>query len=244
LGNAGLKQLGALAFCSGFGALLLTQSRGGLVALGITLLLAVFGLVEGRSKQLVIVAGICLLTFSLYLVGSALNPEHLGGIEETSSMGRLILWGVAWNLFANSPLFGAGLWNFHLLYGDYIHLSWLPSMIVGTASLYFQLLSETGVIGFGAFCGLVVVAVRSSRRLQGSSDLIGKLLGFAAIWSLCSVLIHGFVESPLENPQTGTMLWTLFALIAAKNRLDADGFLSAKKLDPSISINGLADLRS
>jgi O-antigen ligase len=244
LSNAGLKRLGALAFCSGSIALFLTQSRGGLVAHGLILLLAVFGLVKGRSKQLVLVAGLCVLTLLLYLAGSVLSPEHLGSIEDTSSAGRLILWATAWNIFANSPLFGAGLWNFHLLYREYFQVSWLPPTILGTHNIYLQLLSETGLCGFLAFLGLIAIAVRNARRLQRSSDHFSKLLGFAALWSLCSLLIHGFVESPLENPQLGTMLWTLLALIAAKMRLDEVGARLPAKLAPAISLNGLAEMGS
>jgi O-antigen ligase len=244
MGNAGQKRLGALTFCSGSVALFLTQSRGGLVALGLTVLLAVFGLVKGRGKQLVLLAGLCLLTFLMYLAGSVLSPEHLGAIEDTSSLGRIILWATAWNIFADSPLFGAGLWNFHLLYREYFQVSWLPPMILGTHNMFLQLLSETGLCGFVAFLGLVIIAIRNALRLQRSSDQLGRLLGFAALWSFCSLLIHGLVESPLENPQIGTMLWILFALIAAKNRLDSGGLLARKKQAPASPFNGLAALGS
>ena len=244
LGQPGLKQLGATAFCFGFVAILLTQSRGGTVTLGLTFLLAVFGLVKSRGRQLLLAAGLCLLTFVLYLAGSALSPEHLGGIEDTSSLGRLILWAAAWNIFAGSPLFGAGLWNFQKIYGEYIQTSFLPPMILGTHNIYFQLLSETGICGFAAFLGLIVIGFRNALRLQRSSDHLGKLLGFAVFWSLCSVLIHGVVESPLENSAIGTSLWILLALVAAKIRLDAGQPLPQKKLAPAISLNGLAEMES
>jgi hypothetical protein len=234
LGDSRLKRLGLVAFCSAFVALFLTQSRGGLVALWLTLLLAVLGLVKGRRKQLVMVGGLCVVSFSLYFAGSVLSPEHLGGIEDTSSIGRLILWAAAWNIFANSPLFGAGLWNFQILYSEYFKISWLPPMILGTHNLYLQLLSETGIFGFLAFLGLIFKGVRNSIRLQHSFDPLSNLLGFAALWGLCSLLIHGFVEAPLENPSIGTLLWTLLALIAAKNRLDARRSELTEKLVPAV----------
>jgi O-antigen ligase len=244
LGSACLKRLGAVAFCSGFIALFITQSRGGLVALGVTLLVAIVGLVRGRSKQMIFIVGLSLMIFLLYLAGTTLSPEHLGGIEDTSSVGRLILWGIAWNLFGSSPLFGVGLWNFPKIYGQYIQISFLPPMILGTHNIYLQLLSETGGCGFVAFFGLIIIAFRNALRLQRSPDHLGKLLGFAVLWSLCSVLIHGFVESPLENPPIGNLLWILFALIAVKIRLDARRPLPQEKLVPAIPSNGLAELGS
>ncbi len=228
LGNPGLKRLGALTLCCGSVALFLTQSRGGLVALGSIFVLAIFRVVRGRGKQLALISGLSLLIFGVYLTGKVVSPEHLGGIEDTSAAGRLVMWGIAWNLFANSPLFGAGLWNFPQLYGQYIQTPWLPPGVLGTHNLYFQLLSETGACGLVTFFGLVVIAFRAARRLQRSTDAFGKLLGFAGLWSLGSFLIHGFVESPLENPPIGTLLWTLLALVAAAIRLDAKTLLPQK----------------
>lgn len=220
LGRGKWKRLGGVAFFISVIALICTQSRGGLVAFGCVLILAILYFVYGWRRQTMLICGLVVLTLSFYLIGSALNPEHLGELEQGSSVGRLVLWGIALNLFFGSPLYGVGIGNFQNLYGQFISIPWIGSGLYGVHNLYLQLLCETGIMGFGTFFVLIAMAVHEARRQwRSSSDFLSKALGFGVLGAITATLVHGFVDFVIEtSPQVGALFWILLALLAARAR--------------------------
>ena len=217
IGSSGeWKKLGAWTLVLGGITLGLTQSRGGLVAFGCALALAIFYFVESWRKQLVLLAGLLVLASGFYALGGVLSPTHLGEIGDATGASRLLFWATAWDLWVHSPVFGVGFGNFQMLYGSYIHVSWIPEGQFGVHNLYLQLLSETGLIGFLAFVLLAFFAVREARRQLRSKDSFNKVLGFGIIGMIATLFVHGFVDFVVEvSPQFGTLFWTLLALLAA-----------------------------
>lgn len=215
------RRVGAWTLFLGVVALACTQSRGGLVGFSCVAILAVFQFVQRWRKRVLLVAGLIVLALGFYAVGRVLNPEHLGEIEETTAVSRLFFWSTAWDLFLGSPLYGIGIGNFEVLYGDYIHLSWIPPGQYGVHNLYLQLLSETGLLGFVAFFTLLFLALREARRqLRCSSDFLSQVLGFGVLGAVLAMLVHGFVDFVMEaSPQFGTLFWALLALLAVNCRL-------------------------
>jgi putative inorganic carbon (hco3(-)) transporter len=215
------KKLGAWTFAMGGVTLGLTQSRGGLVAFGCVLLLGIFYFVESWRKRLVLLAGLFVLASGVYVLGEVLNPTHLGEIEDITAASRLLFWATAWDMWVHSPVFGVGFGNFQMLYGSYIHVSWIPEGQFGVHNLYLQLLSETGLIGFLAFVLLAFFAVREARRQLRSKDTFSRLLGFGVIGMMTTLFVHGFVDFVVAaSPQFGTLFWTLLALLVANTAIN------------------------
>jgi O-antigen ligase len=221
VGTKAWKKTGGWTLLLGAIALACTQSRGGIVAFGCVIGLAIFLFVPGWPKRILFAAGLIALALSVFFLGSLLNPAHLGEIEEITAASRLLFWVTAWNFFLGSPMWGIGIGNFQALYGWEIDPLLIPSGQFGVHNLYLQFLSEAGLLGFLAFSVLLIVAIREARRQwHASPDFLGRALGFGVLGATVAMLVHGFVDFVMEaSPQFGTVFWVLFALLVANGRL-------------------------
>lgn len=218
LGKGKWKKLGAWTLGLGFTALVCTQSVGGLVAFGCVLVLAILCFVTGSRKKLFLLVGLCVLVSGFYVVREVLNPVHVGETVGYDAATRLLLWGVAWDLFVHSPILGVGWGNFVELYGPYLSsFSFIPPGVFAVHNIYLQFLTETGLVGFATFSSLFFLATREARRqMVATGDGIDRALSFGVLGALLTVLVHGFVDFLFGvSPPFGTLFWTLLALLVA-----------------------------
>lgn len=159
-------------------AAVFTYSRGALLGLGVVLSLL---FLRVKRKALVL-----MLVVPAFLVAISFVPEKLihraSTIEtyqlDTSAMGRIQAWGVAWNI-ASSHGLGAGFaldfidiprWN---SYTNFV-IEWSPR-VVSAHSIYFQVLGEHGFIGLILFLLLVISTLQTfgqvKRIARKSEDL-------------------------------------------------------------------------
>jgi|SRR5580692_5564874 O-antigen ligase len=222
LGQGQWKKIGGYTFWLGSLALFSTQSIGGLVGFLAILLLAVFCFVKSHKKRLVLLAGVCAFACILYVLFPFISPAHTQEYIESDASTRLFLWVSAWNLFTQSPVMGVGWGNFTDVYGlDFA--SFEPGK-VAAHNIYLQLLSETGLVGFGAFLYLAIQSWRQARRqLSSSVDFLEIAVAFGVLGALLSVLVHGCVDFLFHvNAQFGTLFWTLLALLVASGRFQCN----------------------
>jgi probable O-glycosylation ligase (exosortase A-associated) len=181
--------LGAMVL-SGFSALG-SQSRGGLIAIAAML---AFLWLKSRAR---VVTGILLLT----LIPIAIDfmpekwEERMRTIqtyeEDTSAMGRINAWMMAFNLAKDRPLVGGGFQIYNLdIFGRYAPD---PTDVHSAHSIYFQMLGEHGFVGLALFLLLWLLVWRDAawidrqtRRREGmqwASDLArmiqASLVGYA-----------------------------------------------------------------
>jgi putative inorganic carbon (hco3(-)) transporter len=221
LGEGRWKRLGAWTTGLGAAALLCTQSLGGLVSFGAVIVLAILYFGGSWKKRLALLIAVCVLATSVYLTKGILNPSHEGEVFAYDQSIRVVLWGVAWNFFASSPLLGVGWGNFAVLYGSSVAgISWIPAGQFEVHNIYLQLLSETGLAGFGAFFLLIFCAIQQAlRQLRCSVQAFDKALAFAVLGAILTVLLHGFVDFFFQvSPQFGTLFWMLLALLVVGGR--------------------------
>jgi len=217
------KVLGSWTFGMGTIALFSTQSLGGLMGFGGFVVLAIFCFVRDWKRRALLLAGFCALVVGFYTAKEILNPAHEGAVFGYDQAARFLLWGVAFELFTNSPIIGAGWGNFVGLYGSYLSsfASWLPPGVYAVHNIYLQLLAETGIAGFTIFFGFFYKTIRQAfRQLRSSTDFINRALAFGVVGALLAILIHGFVDFLFQvGPQFGAAFWTLLALFVASGRL-------------------------
>jgi putative inorganic carbon (hco3(-)) transporter len=216
LGRGRWKKLGGWIFGLGSVALISTQSIGGLFAYFAILALAVFCFARSRKKKLLLMAGLCAVVCLSYILRNVLNPIHTEAYIGNDVITRLLLWVTAGDEFIHSPVFGVGWGNFAAPY-DW-EIPTLPG-VFGPHNLYLQLLAETGLVGFVAFFYLFVQTWRQAwSQWCRSVDFLNLALAFGVLGALLSVLVHGFVDFPLDV-QIGALLWTLLALFVASDQL-------------------------
>lgn len=215
--GARLRFLAILCFITATAALLLTETRGAVLAFAGTLLLGAILLPRKlKSRRVLVVLILVTILGSGSLLGH-LSPRY-SSIEDDSGVMRFVFWDAAWGMFASSPLIGAGYGNFGGLYelaGEEIRRD--------VHNIYLQLLAETGVTGFAIFFLLLFISLRAAWRISCCPrDLTERVLGFAALGAILTVLTHGLVDYLFNaSPQFGALFWMILALLVANGQLRA-----------------------
>ena len=176
-----------------FGGVLLTFSRGALVALVLVIPFALlFGFLRLRQLVVAAIGGALLITVMPFMISMPYLTEKMASIGEVvllstglapgglrnadgAARGRITSMQAAGLLFLDNPLLGAGPGMAPLHYQEY-------ALLVGgkvrastrrAHNLYLELAAETGVIGLLAFLGMlwtVLQGVDGARRRAQYSD--------------------------------------------------------------------------
>ena len=165
-----LKNLMKAMFVGTIITILFTYSRGAFLGLAVTI-----GVLIWRSPWRLRFATIVIVTtlIAAPLVPTALKTriESISDQEsaekrDNSSRGRIEAWTTAWGIAVAHPFFGEGfkaLWNteiWNTYYGnDYL-------AVRDVHSLYFEILSEHGLLGFVIYVSILLSTLRTLRRLR------------------------------------------------------------------------------
>ena len=166
-----------------FFGMFLTKSRWALVIsslFGIYLILAHFRQNAGKYKFVLPFILAALIFISVLKLNSG-----------TYLFDRMIWWKAAWKMFLANPLKGAGWGNFETLY-----LFYRPAFSINTLyahNLLFQLLSESGILGFASFFLMIYILIfkNASDRsdvFPDSKIMTVSVLGFLSF----NLLDYGF----------------------------------------------------
>jgi probable O-glycosylation ligase (exosortase A-associated) len=147
-----------------------TYSRGAFIGL-----LVVLGILAWRSpRRLQFTAAVVLAVFML----APLAPERLqkrmesilaqdsAETRDSSAAGRLEAWETAWNIAVTHPFFGEGfrvLWN-DAVWDRFYGRTYLAAR--DAHSLYFEVLAEHGLLGFGIYLGILLSTLWSLRVIR------------------------------------------------------------------------------
>jgi O-antigen ligase len=159
---------------SSVGAVVMTYSRGGAVALGVAFLLIVW---YSRHKLLMLFSLALVSAPIVMLVGSS-YIDRLSTIqtrvEERSAYSRIILAKIGVNMWMDYPMLGVGFGrtNQQALISRYLpsdveEATWGGKVLHNT---YIQLLVDSGAIAFLIYVtlllGMIVALIRSARRIR------------------------------------------------------------------------------
>lgn len=214
-------------------AVLLTLSRGGLVALAAALIVGVFVAHRGRAQAL-IATGAILVGTAIFFIS---NPVALDRVTNSDGgSGRTDVWNIGWRMVEDEPLRGVGAGNFQV---SSIHYLIEPGTVkfdeyivdqpVVAHNMYLQVLAELGVVGLVLFLGIVGVCismtVRAYRLFASREDSEGVLLSAASLMAIAALLAGYFFLSEEHSKH----LWLMMALgptllaIARREAEAADG---------------------
>jgi O-antigen ligase len=203
-----------IAALAGVVTLVLTQSRGGMLALGVALI-ALVALAPRSIQQWAALGGIAL---ALAVVAGGLGAS-VPGIERFSTISasngptqvtpatwgqleREAHWGAAWSMLKSDPLFGVGAGEFNDNYREHTP-SWRFRVGRGHAhNAYLHLGAEAGVPGltaYAAWVGTILVALgRRLARTTGIDYLFAAgALGAALAWAVDGIFEYQEVPSIL-----------------------------------------------
>jgi O-antigen ligase len=199
-------------------ALLLSASRGGIIALGAELafLVLVLGLRKAVGRNLLVGTAVLVLAFltvSWLGVGQILSRFSSLQTLEVQQAKRASMWHGTWQIFLDHPALGTGLGTLQQVYPPYETL--YDGKIVNHAhNDYLEALAETGTIG-GICCAwfLGTLFVSALRLLQAGDNSFAstlRLCGWTACWGL---LVHSLMDFNLHIP-ANLLLFLMMSLLA------------------------------
>lgn len=195
-----MRLLAGLCLVICLAGLAATKSRGGLLG-GMALLLVMLLVMRPALwRWLVLVGGIAALVIVLTV---AMLPNWDGSIaglvpgRPEAVLDRLIIWGVALDVFKENPLFGVGLGNFRDEF--FSREVWL-NVELGYPSLhahntYLEILAGTGLFGLLAYLAFLLMMARHLlRRWRARQQDNSSVFTLAAIGTLAAYMVFAMVD--------------------------------------------------
>jgi len=183
--------------------LFLTFSRGGWLALAITL--AFVTILSQEYKKIILLVFILLF----FLLSPLVSSRLLSIFDVGGDADRFKYWQAAFSMIKEHPFFGNGIGTFMANFSKY-----QPNLYPAYAhNCYLQIWAETGIfslISFVIFSFSVIYL--GIRKFYASRDFI--LLGLVS--GLFCFLVHSFFDAHLYSLQLAALFWVWIALISAK----------------------------
>lgn len=199
-----------------------TESRGGLIGLGVSLLVAPF--LSGRARGRMIATVFLVTAVGLVYYFVIAPPQAIQRVTHFTAQGgtgRTDAWQIALHIYSDHPWTGIGLGNFTRVEPSYAagntNLQ-RPDLIVDTPivvhNTYLHILTELGPVGLALLLlfvlGVLRVAVVSLRRLEArdwGTEMLGRGMVIGAFGMLASIT---FISAQSEK-----QLWLILAMMAA-----------------------------
>jgi O-antigen ligase len=198
----GWVRLAALAGCGVLPlVILLTQSRGALIALVVSMLL--FFIMHSSKKRLrTFLTAVALAVFTLPFVPDSAWERFSGLIKlgdettireadpEGSAEARYTIWGVANTIISDNPITGVGLGAYptaHARYAERMDITLAAKGPRDTHSTYLNIGAEMGLVGLAIFIAMIATAYidaeitrRRAKHLPRSHQILALQLGLVA----------------------------------------------------------------
>ncbi len=198
-------------------ALFLTLGRNALLFGGIVVFLGcVFNAVKGKNSKINLMIALsmlgvlCLVLLIMLITGKTTALFAFFRTAKWSDRGRFDCWRKFAKLFAEDPLFGAGIMKYRILYPN--------SYEMNTHNTLLQMLSNSGLIGlalygFHRFQTILMVLKKPNRDIifVGSCVIVGLVMSllsplffrmyFAIFYSIFLVVIEKATQAETENKQ-------------------------------------------
>ncbi|MGD0106342.1 MAG: putative O-glycosylation ligase, exosortase A system-associated [Rhodopila sp.] len=228
--EARLLRLGALAGIILFAVCVIaTTSRGGLAGL---LILALAGIATTRHKVRYLAA---MLIAGMVLVQTV--PESWtqrmdtiqSADQDSSFMGRVIVWKLSTLIALDHPLLGGGLhavqslnvWNAYV--PSFGKLSFIPTDAPDLSphaahSIYFEVLGDTGILGLSVFLGIMASCFLTGFRIKAAARNRPDLQWAARLASMLQLSLLSFLSTgALLSAAYHDLVFLVVALFSAVN---------------------------
>ena len=203
------------------GALLMSGSRGGIVAFAceIALLVVLLWIRGGDRKQLFIFLAALLLAGALVAwlgMGDVIQRFSKMHNPEMSESQRMSMSKGAYHIFRDHPWTGSGLGTIISVYPAY-ETDYDASIVDHVHNDHFELLAETGTVG--AICWLTFIGmllVYGLKNVAAQRDRTVRALQLGALVGCVGLLVHSFADFNLHIP-ANALLFYLLAGVASSN---------------------------
>jgi len=233
--------LGSLSTATMLTLLVSTRTRGawmglivsGLVVAAITLAsrrrlgslpLGVAGKTRVLAATLGLAVGLAFLPSGLRKIGPQSIDEKKTDLgtaitsiaRPQAGRGRLVLWEHTLQMIADHPLWGVGLGNWDILYppydhGDRVSFAAAPER---PHNDFLWILSEVGLLGFGAYLWLGVAAICAAWRCLCLREAQPRVIAAACLAGLVAITVHSIFAFPRERATPTFLFWLSLGILA------------------------------
>jgi O-antigen ligase len=214
-------------------AIVFTGSRGGMISYtGVIVFVALASFVrpdsranseEGSARNrnlLVIVSAVGLILLvigSVSFLGGGMELLRGIGVENATdaTSGRSHFWSIAWRVFLDHPIFGAGYDAFGVAFTRYD--TWNGVYRVEQVhNDYLQTLSDGGVVAFLCVAAFIFLLLRNGIRAIGNrTNPLARSIATGALAGCFGILIHSFFDFPLRT-NANAFFFLLLAVLATE----------------------------
>lgn len=225
------KKLAYLAvFLAGFVALLLTKSRGAIVASILSFLMmfgiVAFGRLRGlvqKTKPLALLGLLVIATLVVFILMDSGAESITKRFSETSSgegslFYRLKIWESTVNLIRHNFLSGTGIGTFQIYFPQYAIQDFYRLVPIGNLlhaeNEYLEIWSETGILGLGLFLWIILaVFYRAFKFIRTNAEPGQTVLALGLLTGMFAGLAQGLVCVSLRWTGPDFFFWLSLALL-------------------------------
>lgn len=206
-------------------SLLLSRSRGGLVAfLAEIVLLVILTRKAGSPKQFalkLVLAGVLVIG----IIGGAVfvgGESSLTRFAETATSKDITtdrghIWRVTLSAIAHNLPFGAGLGAFGVAYTPYDSYNGLER-VEQAHNDYLQVLSDAGIVGLIVGLFFIYTLARTGLKNTRTGNTFRRGVAIGALSGCFAILVHSVFDFVLHTTAISVMFLTSIALVAASGR--------------------------
>lgn len=194
-------------------ALFYTFSKGGILALSLSLIVMLAGGAKTKPKlrvPMLALAGAAGVGVPLYIFRFFFNNNWIAVVGNVA--GRVELWSDAWHIFRTHPILGVGPGAFGTalvrfqsssVYSPYVH------------NTYLQIAAETGIAGFMTFILAMLFLLILVWRRAGMAMGRERWLHLSFLAALTGFLVHNAVDYTWFVPGVALLFWLIAGLALA-----------------------------
>ncbi|MBX3290123.1 MAG: O-antigen ligase family protein [Acidobacteria bacterium] len=210
-------------------ALLLSGSRGGLVAfLALVLLTAILTIGAKRKKNVLVRIGLAAALIAAVIGGSFFvgGESSLTRIAETTmseniSADRSNIWAVTLKVIQANMPFGAGFGAFGVAYTPYDNMSGLER-VEQAHNDYLQVLADAGLIGLVIGAGFLFVLFQTGRKAVGVENTFRRGIAIGSAAGIFAILVHSLFDFVLHTTAISILFLILMAMLASSRQAYED----------------------
>lgn len=210
-------------------ALLLSGSRGGLIALlaEVVFILILTNKTTGSSK-LVIKIGLAVLLIGVIIGGAIMigGESSLTRFAETSvsndiTTNRTHIWNITLEIIKNNLPFGAGIGAFASAYTPYDTINGIER-VEQAHNDYLQILADAGIIGLLLAGFFIYQLFRTGLQNVKTENLFRRGVAVGAFAGCFAILVHSLFDFVLHTTAITFLFLTLASLVVVSGRHFAD----------------------
>ena len=210
-------------------SIVLSLSRGGMIAMVIELLFLVmvlYGVNRGKRTTLMLAAiFVVTLGFLAWLNGAGV-VDRIGSVstdwKSDFTEGRAAMARDTLHMFRQKPVMGWGLGTYASVYPQFRSF-FTNDFIEHAHNDYVEVLAETGVLGFAAVLWFLVQLYRTGfRKIRRQRAPWQSAMALATLTGCTGFLVHGFTDFNFHIPANAALFFAFSALIGSYSREESE----------------------